>query len=270
MLQPSRTLSDLLPFKSPGAVARGFGRFCAAGALTIGLLGIASDAGAACRQALVFALDVSSSVGDPDYRQQLDGLATALQDPEVSAAIVGDPDYPLAVAAFEWSGKDYAGLIVDWTLIVSIEDIDIIARQLRAWQRRPAPRETAIGAALETAAALFTRAPDCWEKTIDLSTDGRNNDGPSPRDVHGSGVLADVTVNALYMGPISSGGNDPEVESVTQYLRENVIGGPGAFVATAYGIADFTAAMRRKLILEIARARALPLPGGSAAIGHPG
>src|SRR5690606_4570353 len=50
-----------------------------------------------CRQALVFALDVSSSVDEEEYRQQLDGLAAALQEPDVLDAILADPEAPMAV-----------------------------------------------------------------------------------------------------------------------------------------------------------------------------
>jgi hypothetical protein len=36
------------------------------------------------------------------------------------------------------------------------------------------------------------------------------------------------------------------------YYRENVVGGPGAFVTDAHDVASFRAALLRKLVTEIA------------------
>ncbi|MCW1950803.1 MAG: DUF1194 domain-containing protein, partial [Octadecabacter sp.] len=44
-----------------------------------------------CRQALALGLDVSGSVDVQEYRLQLDGLALALGDPEVTAALLAHP-----------------------------------------------------------------------------------------------------------------------------------------------------------------------------------
>ena len=72
-----------------------------------------------CRQALVLALDVSLSVDLGEFRQQRHGLATALPDPLVRAAMIGSPDAVLDLAIFEFSGAYDQALLVDWTAIDS-------------------------------------------------------------------------------------------------------------------------------------------------------
>ena len=226
-----------------------------AGAVLAGVLAT-GGAEAQCRQALVFALDVSSSVDDTEYRQQLDGLAGALLERDVLRAILQDQDAPMAVAAFEWSGRDYSALIVDWTVLRSQADVDDVTARLRGWTRHLAPSETGLGSGLRAAAGLLQRSPDCWEHTIDISADGKNNDGPSPMTVHEAGELEGVTVNALLVGTHAGPGSKSELEGMREYLQENVVRGPGGFVAMAQSYTDYASAMRRKLLKEIARAPA--------------
>ena len=58
---------------------------------------------APCRQALALGLDVSGSVDGGEYRLQLDGLAAALREPAVIAAMLSVPSAPVHLAIFEWS-----------------------------------------------------------------------------------------------------------------------------------------------------------------------
>ena len=52
-----------------------------------------------------------------------------------------------------------------------------------------------------------------------------------------------VTINGLAIEELN--------DNLTRYFRDNVIGGPGAFVVTADEFSDFRAAKRRKLLREI-------------------
>jgi hypothetical protein len=64
-------------------------------------------------------------------------------------------------------------------------------------------------------------------------------------------VRSGITVNALAVledAILGSGGKPWLVE----YFEAEVIGGPGAFVEAAKDRSDFAAALRRKMILEIA------------------
>jgi Protein of unknown function (DUF1194) len=203
----------------------------------------------ACRLALLLALDVSSSVDAREYLLQKNGLAAALIAPEVEAAFLSASE-PVALAAYEWSGRYNHQTVLDWRLISSREDLVSAAEALAVATRSEDEFPTALGYALGHAARLFRQAPTCERRVIDVSGDGRNNDGFSPRIAYRHFPLDDVTVNALVIG------GSQDLDDLVAYFRADVLHGPGAFVETAYDYADFERAMRRKLEREVA-ARAL-------------
>ncbi len=224
-------------------------------ALLMAVLPVTAEA--ACRLALAFALDVSGSVDDREYRLQLDGLAAALEDPAVVAALVAEGQAPVALAAYEWSSSAYRRLILDWVVIEDVNVLDMVRARLRTWPRVQAPEATGLGAALEYGAALLGRAPFCWDQTLDVSGDGKNNDWPNPRKSRADGKLAGVRINALAVGrggdTVGDTGQLPAgVAELAAYFRANVIQGPDAFVEVALGFEDYARAMRRKLLRELA------------------
>jgi len=77
----------------------------------LAVLAGSTAAAAPCRLALAMALDVSGSVDQKEYRLQLDGLAKALTDPDVSAAFLGMPGAPVAHAVYEWSASSYQRVV---------------------------------------------------------------------------------------------------------------------------------------------------------------
>ena len=204
----------------------------------------AAPAGAACRLALALGFDVSKSVSTHDYAVQRDGIAAALADPVVRAAFL-QPDDRVALAIFEWSGRTYQDVMLNWTLIDSDADLTRVAALVAARVRDPTPRPTALGRALEFAARLLRDAPECAAKTLDISGDGRNNDGPPPRSAYFSGY-DNVTVNGLAVGGI-------EADILTYYQNE-LIHGPGAFVIHARDGDNFPTAFRTKLLRELTAA----------------
>lgn len=223
-------------------------------ALAAALAG-ALPAHAACRQALALGVDVSGSVDSREYRLQLDGIAAALTAPDVRGVLMGMPEAPVALAVYEWSSADFQRVLVDWTVIRDAAALDAIAARLRATKRMPrAPYSTAIGAALRFGAALLARAPDCWQATLDISGDGKNNDGPDPRSLRERGLTGTHTVNALVIGTDQTNGQyifDAEVGEMVSYFRAKVIQGDGAFVETALGFENYAEAMKRKLLREL-------------------
>ncbi|OYX24698.1 MAG: hypothetical protein B7Z10_08585 [Rhodobacterales bacterium 32-66-7] len=131
----------------------------------------AGAAPAACRIALVLALDVSASVDDEEYRLQAEGTAAALLSPKVSQAILDGN--PVALAAFTWSGQDEHALVADWVVIQTQASLEVLAAQLAAFPRpMDGRRRTATGSALLFARVLLDRAPACDRQVIDLATDG--------------------------------------------------------------------------------------------------
>ena len=199
---------------------------------------------AACRLALVLAIDVSTSVDQRDYALQRDGLARALRAPEVISAFLSAGP-PVALAAYEWSGQNNQRIILDWTLITSLGDINTAADRIETYVRFRTGYPTSMGRALSFGGDMLGAAPVCGQQTLDLSGDGRSNDSYPPDVAYQDGVFDGVTVNALAVG-----GGEP-LDSLVRYFTERVIRGDGAFVEIARNHEDFEEAMRRKLVREV-------------------
>jgi hypothetical protein len=199
-----------------------------------------------CRLALVLALDVSSSVDAAEDALQRQGLARALQAPEVREAFLGS-DLPVALAAFEWSGRYNQEVLLDWVMIRNSAAIWFAAEQIASSRRSHNEFPTAMGYALGFAAQMLQRAPRCLTQTIDMAGDGQNNEGFPPASAYAAFPFEGVTVNGLV---VSAG----EFESETQlipFYRDEVLRGPGAFLEVANGFEDYERAMRRKLEREL-------------------
>ena len=217
---------------------------------------LAGVAQAQCRQALALGLDVSGSVDAQEYRLQFDGLAAALQHPEVKASLLSTPQLPVQIAVFEWSAPDHQVVRAPWRAIVSEADIDALATQLRQTKHSAeTPPGTALGMAMLTGLALLEERKHCWQRTLDLSGDGKRNIGPHPQAVREQLRTRGVTVNALAIGADSPRFGDDrliEIAELSSYFRANVILGPNAFVQTALGFEAFEEAMVKKLKRELA------------------
>ncbi|MEM6440644.1 MAG: DUF1194 domain-containing protein [Pseudomonadota bacterium] len=204
---------------------------------------LAAGPAQACRLALSLALDVSSSVDADEYALQTEGLAAALEDPEVMEAILM-PGGPVAMAVFEWSGRDQQSLVSDWRVLQSPADVSALASAVRQARRSHSEYPTALGHALAYAARLFRSAPPCAKRTVDVSGDGANNDGYEPFHAYRAFDFDGVTVNALVVG-------GPRRPALVRYFETLVIRGDEAFTEVADGYADFGRAMQRKLLREI-------------------
>ena len=225
-----------------------------AAALALGLLAAPADAG--CRLALALGFDVSKSVSAHDYDIQRGGIIAALRDPAVRDAFL-KPAEPVALAIFEWSGRDYQDLLLPWTEVTDEGVLNRVIERVQSRQRDPKPRPTALGHALLYGETLMAEAPDCAARTLDISGDGRNNDGLSPRDAYDQADYSGVTVNGLAIGGIEA--------DILPYYTTELIHGPGAFVVHARHREDFPDAIRRKLLRELTAAllgqtRVLPDP----------
>ena len=192
---------------------------------------------------LVLAVDASASVGGWEYYTQIHGYADAFRSPEVLSAIQAIGDRGIAVAMVLWSSANAQSLSVGWHIIRDTDDAERFAAALITAKRTSAGK-TAIGDALLFSAKLLTgNEIKGVRRTIYLSGDGSDNDGlgaPRARDLI---IANDITINAL---AIVSG--DLKLES---YYRDNVIGGPNAFVEVAKNYASFPRVVLRKLLREI-------------------
>ncbi|MEM7320222.1 MAG: DUF1194 domain-containing protein [Pseudomonadota bacterium] len=222
--------------------------FCAA------LILAATGAAAQCRQALVLALDVSGSVDSYEYRLQIEGLANALQHPEIRDALLAMPSAPIRIAVFEWSGPEHQRLLLNWKTVTTAAQIDSIAQQLYQTARSSSPPGTALGSAMQFGAALLAGQNECWKRTLDISGDGKHNQGPHPRDVKHHLARHKVTINALVIGadaPAVGDYRQSQVGELAAYFQHWVVVGPDGFVETALGFEDYESAMVRKLKREL-------------------
>ena len=202
-----------------------------------------APAEAACRLALLLALDVSSSVDADEYALQRDGLAAALRAPEITGALLAPDLPPVALAIYEWSGRRQSAVVVGWTLLLSAQDIESVAARLQSTPRSQSRFPTAMGYALGFGATLMQDAPACDRQVIDVSGDGITNDGFRPQLAYKHFPFDTITVNGLAVL-----GADAQVLT---YYQDEVRHGPGAFVETSPGYAGFKDAMTRKLFREI-------------------
>ena len=89
---------------------------------------------------------------------------------------------------------------------------------------------------------------------VDISGDGVNNSGRPLADARAEALEQGIVLNGLAVldrtppPPALLAGLPP----VDEYYRDEVIGGPGAFLMVADGYESFAGAVRRKLIREIA------------------
>lgn len=203
---------------------------------------------------LVLLADATGSIDEAEIRFQREGYAKGITDPAVLRAIEGTLTGRIAVTYIEWAGASSQHVVVDWMLI----DGEASAREFAQAIVKP-PRlaygRNAIGAALLFGTnTILNNQYEGLRKVIDFSADGPINfDGP-PTEVGRQAALSQgITINGLSVlcrscsGRPFSGGVSPE-----EIFRQQIIGGPGAFLVTAENAQTFADAVRRKLVLEIA------------------
>jgi hypothetical protein len=204
--------------------------------------------------ALVLALDSSASVDETEFANQRGGLADAFRDPEVAQAIASGPLQRIAVTVVEWAGQEQQVVDIPWTVVDGEAGALALAGRIDGLQRQIQSGATSIAGALSFANALLLSVPfEASRMVIDLSGDGRNNQGPPMEIVRRQVVAQGITVNGLAIVN--------EHPTLNYYFEDRVIGGTAAFVEVANDYADYPRAIRRKLIREI---RSLTISRGAA------
>jgi hypothetical protein len=207
---------------------------------------------------LVLAADVSRSIDESEFALQRKGYSAALTDPRVLAAIRGGTTGMIAVCFVEWSGAGEQNVVADWTVIRDEEDAGGFAAAILAAPRSFIGR-TSISGAIDFAMERFADAqPRASRRIIDVSGDGTNNSGRSVTDARDQAVGQGVTINGL---AIVNDRPNPGYAFHTQppgglpeWYRQNVVGGPGAFLRVVEDFHSFADAMTNKLVSEIAAA----------------
>jgi len=204
-----------------------------------------------CHTALALALDISDSVDAAEADLQRRGLAAALRDKAVRAAISPRPGLGAALMAFEWNDPSHQRIIVPWRLLASDAAIDRFAAEIEASAEKRIPGQTGIGAAMKFAARAFATAPSCERQVIDISGDGPGNSGVPPNQVRMSGELATIMINGLVIRNPAFDSAQPPGRDPLPYYQRNVKWGPGSFVIVIDSYDDYAEAIRRKLLREL-------------------
>ncbi|MEA2964200.1 MAG: hypothetical protein QOI46_4298 [Alphaproteobacteria bacterium] len=218
---------------------------------------------------LVFAADVSRSIDQPKFQLQREGYAAAIADKRVLEAITGGRNRRIAVAFVEWSGVSSQKVLIDWTVVDGPAAAKKFGDQLVELPRSFAER-TSIAGGIDFAMGVLKNAPyEAPRRTIDVSGDGTNNSGRDVTLARDEAVAQGITINGLVILSERPMAWNPEHTNppggLANYYRNNVIGGPGAFVIVAEDFNSFGQAIVKKLIAEIAE-----LPPAQASQVSPG
>lgn len=206
---------------------------------------------------LVLAVDVSRSIDLGEQTIQRRGYAEALRSPEVQGAILDGGWGRVAVTYVEWAGASSQSVLIPWTLIDSSDAADAFAARIEAGRRNGASR-TSISGAIDFAAELFgDNGFAGMRRVIDVSGDGPNNQGRGVTRARDAAVARGITINGLPLMTNGSPGDDPfggwsTIGGLDHYFMDCVIGGAGAFSIPVTGWDQFAAAVRQKLVLELA------------------
>lgn len=203
---------------------------------------------------LVLAVDVSRSIDEVEAELQRRGYIDALTHDRVIDAVLSGEHKRIALTYVEWAGTHYQTVVIGWTLIDTRAAIRGFAEKLSE-----APRQsqswTAVGAALAFSAQRYENSGYVSKRrVIDVSGDGRTNDGPPAELVRDKLVAQGIVINGLpVMMNRTNFGRPPDL-LLDRYYEENVIGGMGSFMIVAQTFDDFGKAVRNKLIREISSA----------------
>jgi hypothetical protein len=206
---------------------------------------------------LVLAADVSRSVDNDKFQLQREGYATAVSDPHVLDAIKSGRAGRIGLSYVEWSGAGSQRVVIDWTTIRNAESAKGFGDRLLEAPRSFADR-TSISGAIEFAMNHLARAPyESARRTIDVSGDGTNNSGRDVTLARDEALAQGVTINGLVILSETPLAWNPDHTNppggLDNYYRNNVVGGPGAFVLAAQNFNSFGEAIVKKMIAEVAQ-----------------
>lgn len=195
----------------------------------------------ACDVALLLMIDVSNSIDVAEYRLQVDGMADAILDPEITDALLQGR---IALSVVQWSGADRQDVSIPWVQMRTPADVIGFATRARTMERAFTLSDTAPAEALIFGLSHLERAPACNRRVIDVSGDGTPNAGSDVRGLSRRAERAGVTINGIAIEGLGI--------AITTFYRRAIITRDG-FVITARGHREYPEAIRRKILREISR-----------------
>lgn len=222
------------------------------------LLAVATPARADVDLQLILAVDASGSVNTARFELQKRGYAAAFRDPRVQKAIAGGANQAIAVTMLQWTGPFLQVQVVPWTELHDAASAAAFASLIDAAPRRLFGGGTSISGVIDRAMKLFPPDPPVgMRRVIDISGDGANNSGRASANARDDAVAQGVIINGLPILNI-----EPDLDIA---YRRDVIGGPGSFMIVINNYDQFSEAIVRKLVTEIAA-----IAGPPAAVRHAG
>ncbi len=202
--------------------------------------------------ALVIVVDVSLSVDPGEQVLQRDGYVEAFRHPDLLSTIANGLYQRIAVAYVEWGSAVDQAVVLPWTIVEDATSAEAAAAGLAASPTRRS-RSTSISAAIDFAVGLLDEAEvEAIRRVVDVSGDGPNNDGRPVLEARADALAQGITINGLPVMLRPMGFSPWSIPELDRYYTDCVIGGPGAFALPVKDPADFKAAIRQKLLLEIA------------------
>ncbi len=195
-----------------------------------------------CAVALILLVDISSSVSEKNYELQKRGIAEAFKDPQIQKTIEAQPG-GVALSLHEWT--DTSNVSIPWVILKTKKDLEDLSNKILNL-KYAIGMTTAMGDAIIKGVEYFDSTPcEPERKIIDVSGDGPSNTGVEIEVARKKAIDNLVTINGM---PIITTG-EPRL---SDYYIDKVIT-PDGFVLSADGYEDFTRAIKRKLIFEIAK-----------------
>ncbi|WP_020591031.1 DUF1194 domain-containing protein [Kiloniella laminariae] len=208
---------------------------------------------------LILAIDCSYSVDQYEYIQQMQGIAHALNSREIKEAVQLGHHQQIALTLIQWSSSSNQEVVLPWTLIGPPGSFETVATRISRLPRSVAIGSTSLSAVIAQSIHIFNSSPfRSSRRTLDISGDGRNNDGIPVHYLRDVAVKNNITINGLAIV------ND--IPTLDSYFRSQVTGGFNSFVIKANSYDDYRQAIVQKLVREIGN---LPVAGGPSLPARP-
>lgn len=196
---------------------------------------------------LILAVDCSRSIDSEEFALQTEGYVAAFLHPAIARAIQSGPQRRIAVTYVQWAGPTTQIPVVGWTIIDGPQSAALFAQRIGETPRQVFGGGTSLSGVIDYARRSFAeQRPHALggRQVLDISGDGTNNIGRQAPFARDEAVAAGLIINGLTILN--------EQPWLDDYFRDNIVGGPGAFVIAAADYGAFASAILAKLIREIA------------------
>jgi hypothetical protein len=198
---------------------------------------------------IVTGIDFSRSINAQESKLQIYGMVQAIRAPEVLRAIQNGPNRRVGFAVFLWASGTFPEL-VSWRVIGSQQDAEEASAEILLrlqlildTSRHSIGSLTNISAAIAHAGDMLADSPFASKRAIvNIVGNGEDNFGEGPRRSRDVLVARGATINGVVIG------GD---KKMTDYYRQEVIGGPTAFVLAADTPDGMVEALTSKFVSEI-------------------